>query len=263
MGSMYFRFSLGLMFVGCAFALAGCSSNGNPSGAGDTPAGGSGAVGGRSGASAGGETVAGAGDGNHGPGGKGNAGTAMGGTGAGGGQDPGGEGGSNTGGGGGDPDEFGFTYRVPGDKNLDWLCTFNDGAGSGHVYVRLLQTGMSSAGLAMVPVYSTELAQISIDGQVSELSGATYDYGGGHHNDALSFDHSGKSHRYYHSSFGFGFRSCQNMDCRNVHALGTTMIETEGCASDRALPELCVSFETDGTHEPLVAQFTKCAGDTQ
>jgi hypothetical protein len=256
---MSLRSCLGSVVVGGALALAGCSSNIEQSGAGGAPPGGSGTSGGRSGASAGGETAAGSGGANDGPGGKGSAGSAVGGGGGGG--SSGGSGGSS--GDGGDPDEFGFTYRVPGDKNLDWLCTFTDGGESGHVYVRLLQTGMSSAGIAMVPVYSTELAQLSIDGQVSELSAAIYDYGGGHHNDSLTFDYAGKSHRYYHSSFGFGFRSCQHMDCRNVHALGTITLETEGCASGRAMPEVCVSFEADGSHEPLVDQFMKCAGDTQ
>ena len=144
--------------------------------------------------------------------------------------------------------EYGFTYRAPGEKNLDWLCTFHQGDESGYVYVRM-------------PVYSVQLAQISIDGNVSALEGVKYEYGGGHHNDALAFDYGGKSQRYYHSSFGFGFRKCQDMDCRNVYGLGTTTLDTEGCASDRKLPEVCVSFEPDGTHPALTDNFMKCQGD--
>jgi hypothetical protein len=158
--------------------------------------------------------------------------------------------------------EYGFTFRAPGEKNLDWLCTFHQGDESGHVYVRLLQTGMQTAGIAMVPVYSVQLAQVSIAGKVSTLEGVKYEYGGGHHNDALSFDYAGKSQRYYHSSFGFGFRKCQNMDCRDIYGLGTTELDTEGCASDRKLPEVCVTFEPDGTHRPLTDEFMKCQGDT-
>jgi hypothetical protein len=259
---MYFRSCSAFVIVGGAFALAGCSSNGDSTASGGQPTAGN--ASGGSGATTGGKATAGSGGEKDEPGGRGNAGTTTGGTGAGGSASGGGVAGSSAaGGGGGEPDEYGFTYRRPGEKNLDWLCTFNDGADSGYVYVRLLETGTMSVGVATVPVYATELAQISIDGQVAELSGATYDYGGGHHNDSLAFDYGDKSHRYYHSSFGFGFRSCQNMDCRNVHALGTTTIETEGCASDRALPEVCVSFEADGTHAPLVDQFMKCNGDTQ
>jgi hypothetical protein len=255
---MYFRYSLAFVIVGCAFA-AGCSSNGDPTGSGGQPTAGN--ASGGNGASTGGAAAAGSGGEKDGPGGTGHAGAAAGGTG--GSASSGGVAGSSMGGGAGEPGEYGFSYRIPGEKNLDWLCTFNEGAESGHVYVRLLETGMMSVGLATYPVYATELAQISIDGQLSELAATTYDYGGGHHNDSLAFEYGGKSHRYYHSSFGFGFRSCQNMDCRNVHALGTTTMETEGCASDRALPEVCVSFEPDGTHAPLVDQFMKCNGDTK
>lgn len=159
------------------------------------------------------------------------------------------------------PQEYGFTLRKPGDKQLDWLCTFNSGADSGYVYVRLLQTGMKSTGLAMTPVYEAELAQISLKGAVTALQNPEYDYGGGHHNDALSFDYGGKTHRYYHSSFGFGFRSCQAMDCRNVYAPGTSTLETEGCTSARSLPEVCVAIDSDATHAPLVDKFMKCPGD--
>jgi len=161
------------------------------------------------------------------------------------------------------PEEYGFTLRKPGEKNLDWLCTFQDGADSGYTYFRLLQTGTKSAGIATVPVYEVELAQLSLKGAVSTLDNAKYDYGGGHHNDSLSFDHGGKSHNYYHSSFGFGFRSCQPMDCRNVYAVGTTTLNTEGCTSARSLPEVCVSIADDGTHAALVDKFMKCPGDTQ
>jgi len=42
---------------------------------------------------------------------------------------------------------YGFTLRKPGEKHLDWLCTFNSGADSGYVYARLLQTGMKSTGI--------------------------------------------------------------------------------------------------------------------
>src|SRR5207244_5621184 len=83
------------------------------------------------------------------------------------------------------PQEYGFTLRKPGQQNLDWLCSFTDGSQSGYVYVRLLQTGTKSTGIAMTPVYDVELAQISLSGAVTALQNAKYDYGGGHHNDAL------------------------------------------------------------------------------
>jgi hypothetical protein len=190
-------------------------------------------------------------------------GSPAGGASAGGSPAGGGTGGQDAESGGATGMEYGFTYRAPGEKNLDWLCTFHQGDEPGYVYVRLLETGKQSAGIAMVPVYSVQLAQISIGGKVSALEGVKYDYGGGHHNDALAFDYAGKSQSYYHSSFGFGFRKCQNMDCRNVYGLGTTTPDTEGCGSDRKLPEVCVSFEPDGTHPALTDKFMKCQGDTK
>lgn len=176
-----------------------------------------------------------------------------------------GGGGGATGGRGSDDvpgkEEYGFNVRKPGAMNLDWLCTF-DGKSS-YVYARLLQTGTERKGIAETPVYMVELAQISVNGKVSELANAYYDYGGGHHNDALGFDYDGATHSYYHSSFGFGFRSCQPMDCRNVYALGTTTLQTEGCAPARSLPATCVSIEADGTHAALEDKFVKCPGDSR
>jgi hypothetical protein len=157
--------------------------------------------------------------------------------------------------------EYGFTYRIPGADQLDWLCTFQQTSMPGYVYVRLTQTGTMQSGIATVPVYSVEQAQLSIDGDVEMLSSAVYDYGGGHHNDSLSFAHDGKTYKYYHSSFGFGFRACQMMDCLNIYEAMETAPETEGCGSDRALPEVCVSIDGDGTHAPLVDNFQKCPGD--
>jgi hypothetical protein len=131
------------------------------------------------------------------------------------------------------------------------------------VYVRLNQTGTIMPGLATVPVYATALAQLSIGSAApTDLADTQYDYGGGHHNDSLRFDYQGKSYRYYHSSFGFGFRSCQPMDCIDVYAPGATAVQTAGCTSARALPEICVLIKTDGTHDALTDRFMKCQGDT-
>jgi len=248
------------LLASCVLALAACSSSspGSPNDAqagvgGNGPSGGSSNSGGSAGQGTAGKMPGG---------GMGNAGTHVGGANAGGSQDAGGTGGVDPGSGGSTGTEFGFTFRAPGEKNLDWLCTFHEDSKLAHVYVRLLETGMQSAGIATVPVYSVQLAQISIDSKVSTLEGVEYEYGGGHNNDALSFDYAGKTQRYYHSSFGFGFRKCQNMDCRDIYELGSTTLETEGCGSDRTLPEVCVSFQPDGTYEPFT-EFMKCAGDTK
>jgi hypothetical protein len=172
------------------------------------------------------------------------------------------------------PGEYGFTYRIPGSQQLtcddrpvelpdaDWLCTFSQGSRPAYVYVQATAVDVLCA-IASSGIYEVTLAQMSIDGVVTSLSGAAYDWGGGHHNDSLSFDHAEKTYRYYHSSIGFGFRQCQPMDCVDVYELGATTPEIEGCGPDRALPEVCVPIDEQGTHEPLVDEFMKCPGDTQ
>jgi hypothetical protein len=159
--------------------------------------------------------------------------------------------------------DFGFTFRpVQGDKQLDYLCTLNTVGASTYVYIRLDQTGTKSVGIATIPVFTPALAKISINGTVTDLANPSYDYGGGHHNDSVQFDYQGKSYRYYHSSFGFGFRACQPMDCVSIYAQGGTTPTTDGCTSARALPEVCVPIKADGTHDPLKDTFKKCQGDS-
>jgi hypothetical protein len=155
---------------------------------------------------------------------------------------------------------LGFSIRAPAEDELDWLCTFGQAETEAYVYVRLTQTGTQQAGIATVPVYSASLAQLSLEGAVSELDNAAYDYGGGHHNDSLQFDYEGKTYKYYHSSFGFGFRACQPMDCLDVY--DGAELSAQGCGPDRALPEICVQIGPDGTHDALEDNFQKCPGDS-
>ena len=162
---------------------------------------------------------------------------------------------SGTGGSSGSAGDYGFTYRPVQDKQLDFLCTLHAVGPSTYVYVRLDQTGTKSVGIATVPVYTARLAQISVDGAVTDLANPLYDYGGGHHNDSLQVDYQGASYKYYHSSFGFGFRACQPMDCVSTPT-------TDGCTSARTLPEVCVEIKADGTHDPLTDKFKKCQGDS-
>jgi hypothetical protein len=239
--------------AGGTSAAGGKTSTGGNAGAGGATGGnktgGNTGAGGATGGSKTGSTTGAAG--NTGSGGKGGTGgaTGAGGTGAAG----------STGSAGGD---FGFTFRPVQDKQLDYLCTLNAAGPSTYVYVRLDQTGTKSVGIATIPVYAPALAKISVNGAVSDLANATYDYGGGHNNDSLQFDYQGKSYKYYHSSFGFGFRQCQPMDCVSIYAPGATTPTTDGCTAARALPEVCVIIKADGTHDPLVDKFKKCAGDS-
>jgi hypothetical protein len=159
--------------------------------------------------------------------------------------------------------DYGFTYRpVQADKQLDYLCTLKAVGASTYVYVQMNQTGTKSAGMATIPVFTAVLSNISVNGTVTDLANTQYDYGSGHHNDSLQFDYQGKTYKYYHSSFSFGFRSCQPMDCVDIYAPGGTTPTTDGCTSARTLPEVCVEIKADGTHDPLKDNFKKCAGDS-
>lgn len=203
----------------------------------------------------------------------GQGGNADGGGGAGGGGATGG-GGENFGGG---TEELGFTIRTPEERSVtcseypegfptgpktfadaDWLCTYDYGGVTGYIYIASTPVDCEWT-LDANPVFETKRAQISIDGAVTDLTDAAYDWGGNHHNDSLTFTYEGSSFQYYHSSFGFGFRSCQNMDCTTVSE-GTTLVE-DGCTKERTLPIVCQQIMPDGTHGELVDTFMPCAGD--
>jgi hypothetical protein len=171
--------------------------------------------------------------------------------------------------------DYGFTFTIPGTTkesctattgvisqdvpDADWLCTLHLGAKIAYVYAQSNASGAACM-MSLVPTF-TATAQISVDGVVSDLANARYDWGGNHHNDSFTFDYQGKTYKYYHSSFGFGWRRCQPMDCINVYPVGSTTLETEGCGSTRTLPEVCVAIKTNKTHDPLVDHFQKCPGD--
>lgn len=143
--------------------------------------------------------------------------------------------------------------------DANWICTFDYEDLHGFVYlVATIQDCESPLG---VPPYSTTLAQISINGTVEDLAGATYEWGT-HHNDILSFSYGGNQYYYYHSSFGSGWRSCQNMDCLQVSVGATGRVTEDGCTPDRTIPVVCSSVDADGHYDDLTLDpFEWCAGD--
>jgi hypothetical protein len=156
-------------------------------------------------------------------------------------------------------DPRGTTYSTDA-QDADWLCTFKIDGETNYVYEQSNATGAICVMSGAVPVYTTVLAQISIDGTVSNLDNARYDSGGNHHNDSLKFDYEGQTYKYYHSSYQVNGHPCQAMDCINVYAQGTTTLVTQGCSSARTLSEVCVRINSNGTHAPLVDTFRKCPG---
>ncbi len=179
----------------------------------------------------------------------------------------------------GPADEFGFYIRKPQEHDLlcsqfpdripefpfttadtDWLCTFKWGDASGHIYVQATPVECFVL-MTPQPVYGTE-AWLSVEGEASSLKNADYDYGGNHNNDFFEFDWQGERIKYYHSSFGFGWRACQPMDCIQVYDLEGNLLE-DGCTTERTLPVTCVPIKADGTYDELVDDFEKCSGDPE
>jgi hypothetical protein len=176
---------------------------------------------------------------------------------------------------GGEVVDFGFDLRVPQwhdytcesgwgttpmhELDTDWLCTFDDGGQQGWLYTQATPTGCFVT-MATTPTYTNDGGWFSDGAEVSAVDAPAYDFGGGHHNDSLEFDWNGKHYNVYHSSFGWGWRACQNMDCLQVYGAGGEL-ETDGCTTDRTLPVVCVQVKEDGTHDPLVDSFEKCLGD--
>ncbi|MGC4117422.1 MAG: hypothetical protein QM765_23250 [Myxococcales bacterium] len=138
----------------------------------------------------------------------------------------------------------------------DHVCTLVHGTLDGFLYVQA--TPVEERGFAGGPRYETAGAWVSVGGVATFVS-ATYDSGGNHRNDWITFEYQGQSYKTYHSSFGWGWRVCQPMDCLQLLS-GETVTE-DGCTKDRTLPIVCVDVADDGTIPPLVDHFAKCPGD--
>jgi hypothetical protein len=175
--------------------------------------------------------------------------------------------------------DFGFDIRLPQDHSVtcsnypegfpedpmeqadvDWICTFDYGDQHGHVYVQATPVDCTFAMMSALPVFECPAGFVSLNGKVEELSNPAYDWGGNHNNDFLEFDWQGKHFKYYHSSFGFGWRACQPMDCIQVYEGGK--LTEDGCKpKERSLPAVCVPVGKDGTYPPLEDKFAPCNGD--
>jgi hypothetical protein len=152
--------------------------------------------------------------------------------------------------------------EIPIDQlDVDWLCSFSHNGKNGVVYARATPTGCNGLAMSPIPDFDVQCAVMKVDGEMAPLDKANYDFGGGHNNDKLSFSFAGRIYEYFHSSFGWGFRKCQPMDCLIVRDSQGDLIE-DGCA-DRSLPVHCTQVEEDGSYDPLeIDDFAKCPGDS-
>ena len=168
------------------------------------------------------------------------------------------------------PNEWGFHMRIPQQREVDcggtpttvldadWLCTYDDGTTTAMTYVRGTAVSCIKT-MSAVPIFDAT-AEIAVDGVVSSLTDVTYDWGGNHHNDFVRFTWGALDYSYYHSSFGFGWRACQEMDCLQVSNPDGSYVE-DGCTCDRTLPVVCRQVLEDGTWGDFTDTFAVCNGD--
>lgn len=143
-------------------------------------------------------------------------------------------------------------------EEIDYVCDLRYGALSHYVYV---QARPVSFVVFMGYNYEVDGAWIS-DGTTATPITAVYNFGGNHHNETITADVPGYQVRYDHSSYGFGFRQCQPMDCLVVYEAGPGAELENGCTRDRTVPTICKPVRADGTLEPFVDTFMRCPGDT-
>lgn len=175
--------------------------------------------------------------------------------------------------------DFGFDIRLPKqDYNIkcegtswdgsdayfegtdaDWLCTFDYGGQTGHVYIQATPVSCTVL-MSIVPDFTAQ-AWFSDGSTVTPLEEPGYDFGGNHQNNNFWFVLNNKKFFYDHSSYGFGFRVCQPIDCMRVAESSGQPIIEDGCTMERTLPVVCVPIQADGAYGEFVDTFAPCPGD--
>ena len=112
-----------------------------------------------------------------------------------------------------------------------------------------------------IPEYSVKAWLSNLQEEVVPLENPGYDFGGNHRNDSFWFSFDGKKLTYDHSSFGFGWRACQPMDCMRISTSDGATVLQDGCTMERTIPVTCVAVDPDGTVPELLDNFEPCAGD--
>jgi hypothetical protein len=148
-------------------------------------------------------------------------------------------------------------------EEMDWICTFVYNGEKAYTYFQMSPVACQSMGMSMGAEYQAKVAQISSEGKMSSLTNATYDWGGNHHNDSVDFSYQNSYFKYYHSSFGFGWRQCQPLDCLQVFKAKDGEAILDGCTKDRKLPIVCLRVEAGKSYQAdsFKDNFKLCAGD--
>lgn len=141
----------------------------------------------------------------------------------------------------------------------DVICTFKHGNLDGYIYMQGTPTSCSGF-MKMFPVVENPNIQLYVNGAKAQVTEAVYDWGGNHHVDEISFVFDGKKYAYNHSSMGFGWRPCQEMDCMKVYSADGELLE-DGCGLDRTIPIVCNVVDKDGSFGTFEDNFHVCDGD--
>ena len=141
----------------------------------------------------------------------------------------------------------------------DIICTFKHGKLDGFIYMQGTPTSCSGF-MQKFPVIENPKIQLYVNGAEAKVSETAYDWGGNHHVDEISFVYDGKKYAYNHSSMGFGWRPCQEMDCMKVYSANGELIE-DGCGLDRTIPIVCNVVDKDGKFGSFEDNFRVCEGD--
>lgn len=141
----------------------------------------------------------------------------------------------------------------------DWVCTFDYDGAQGFFYMQ--STPVSAIQImSVMPSFETDLAELVLNGKKVEVKDVVYEWGGNHHNDQINFVFDNKKFSYNHSSFGFGWRICSEMDCLQVRDSNGNDI-VDGCTKDRSLPIVCRQVDEDGKLGDFKDVFERCPGD--
>lgn len=172
-----------------------------------------------------------------------------------------------------------FTIRKPSERTLscagmagattvkawdvDMLCECQNDSMHATVYV---QTHPVSCGAMSAINYAVDNAWIKTSEGISLLTRAVYDGGGNHHNDRVTFEWKGRFYSFYHSSFGFGWRSCSPTDCMQICSdTACRSVLFDGCARSACTvkPSLrirCVAVNNNGSVPVWLDEWTAHAG---
>jgi hypothetical protein len=144
-------------------------------------------------------------------------------------------------------------------RDVGYVCSARIGDAEAVLHIDARPTSVRTDFFAL-PVYGDVRAQVLQDGVVTNLDGASvgYDYGGNHHNDFFYIIVDDVRYTLNHSSFGFGFRSCQPPDCVQTEG-GENDID--GCQPTRTVFAACI--EVTDPIAALTDNFMTCPGDPE